>query len=59
VLDDVLGREFALGIRDDEFVEFELGLLAQVRAVHQEQDPLCVSVLDEPVADVGGSERLA
>ena len=59
VLDVVLGGELPLGLRDGELVELQLGLLAEVRPVDQEQDPLGVRVLDEPVADVRGGERLA
>ena len=51
VLDVVLGGELPLGLRDGELVELQLGLLAQVRAVDQEQDPLGVGVLDQPVAE--------
>ena len=58
VLDVVLGGELPLGLLDRELVEFELGLLAQVRPVDQEQDPLGVRVLDQPVAQVRGGERL-
>ena len=58
VLDVVLGREFALGLLDRELVEFELGLLAQVRPVDEKQDPLGVRMLDQAVAQVRGRERL-
>ena len=51
VLDVVLGGELPLGLRDGELVELQLGLLAQVRPVDQEQDPLGVRVLDQPVAE--------
>ena len=58
VLHVVLGGELPLRLGDRELVELQLGLLAQVRPVHQEQDPLGVRVLDQPVADVRGGERL-
>lgn len=59
VLDDVLGGEFALCLRDHEFVELELRLPSQVGAINQEQDAPGVSVLDQPVAEVGRGEGLA
>ena len=56
----VYGGELPLRLGDGELVELQLRLLAEIRAVHQEQDPLGVGVLDEPVADVGGGgERVS
>ena len=43
VLDVVFGGELALGVGDHELVELQLGLLAQRRSVHQEQDALGVA----------------
>ena len=59
VLDDVLGGELPLRLGDVELVELQLRLLAEVRPVDEEQDPLRVGVPDQPVADVRGGERLA
>ena len=45
--------------RADELLELVERLLAQVVAVHQEEDALGLGELDEPVAEVDGGERLA
>ena len=59
VLDGVFLGELVAVVRADELLELVERLLAQVVAVHQEQDALGLGELDEPVAEVDGGERLA
>ena len=59
VLDGVFLGELVAVVRADELLELVERLLAQVVAVHQEQNPLGLGELDEPVAEVDGGEGLA
>ena len=51
VLDVVDLGELAAGVGGYELVELSRGLLAQVGAVHEEDDPLCSGVLDEAIGE--------
>ena len=59
VLDDVQLAELAPVVGRDELLELLLRLAAQVAAVDQEQDPLGLAELRQPIGEVGGRERLA
>ena len=59
VLDGVFLGELVVVVRADVLLELVEGLLAQVVAVHQEQNPLGLAELDEPIAGRAGGEGLA
>ena len=59
VLDGVFVGELVPVDGADELLELVVGLLAEVVAVDEEEDPAGVGVLDEPVAEVDGGEGLA
>ncbi len=59
VLDVVELGELAAVVGRREPLELLQRLAAEVGAVDEEEDPPRVGVLDQPVADVGGGERLA
>ena len=58
-LDGVERRELARVVRRREVGELVLGLLAEVAAVHEEQDALGAAELEQAVGGVDGGERLA
>ncbi len=58
-LDDVLLGELEVVVGRDVLLEFLERLLAEVAAVHQEQDAPRAGELDEPVDEVDGGEGLA
>ena len=58
VLDVVEFREEAAGVRRPVAVEFVAGLLAEIRAVHEEEDAAGLGVFDEAIGERAGGERL-
>ena len=59
VLDVVELGELAAGVGRDELVELAHGLLAEIGAVHEEQDALGPGVLDQAVGEAAGGVGLA
>ena len=59
MLNDVELCELAAVVRRDELAELLVRLASQVRPVDEEQDPVGLGELREPVDRIAGRERLA